>query len=231
MAGRMAGTRQRYARLRERPPDARLSICSSERRVDDIVIRAMGKWPDVPNVYGWLSLDRRGSWLIKGDRIANAGVTAFIGRNYAADERGRWFFQNGPQRVFVTLEYTPFVVHTAGDASMALETHIGQPIGKVSGAWVDETGSLLLRWGTGVGVLNDRDLAGVAALFTDLHGKPVSDALLARAFDAEARRHATGVYVDYAGSRVPIGRIQTGEVAQKFGFNPNPRPKEGEPEC
>ena len=25
---------------------------------------------------------------------------------------------------------------------MALETHIGQSIGKVSGAWVDETGSL-----------------------------------------------------------------------------------------
>jgi hypothetical protein len=191
----------------------------------------MGKWPDVPNVYGWLQLDRRGSWLIKGNRIANAGVTAFIGRNYAADERGRWFFQNGPQRVFVTLEYTPFVVNTASDASRALETHIGQSIAKISGAWVDETGSLLLRWATGLGVLNDRDLATVSGLFTDLHGKPISDAVLARAFDAEARRHATGVYVDYAGSRVPIGRIQAGEVAQKFGFDPVPRPAEGEPEC
>jgi hypothetical protein len=199
--------------------------------VDDIVIRAMGKWPDVPNVYGWLQLDRRGNWLIKGDRIANAGVRAFIGRNYAADERGRWFFQNGPQRVFVTLEYTPFVVHTAGDASMALETHIGRSIAKISGAWVDETGSLLLRWSTGLGVLNDRDLVAVSGLFTDLHGKPISDAVLARAFDAEARRHATGVYVDYAGSRVPIGRIQAGEVAQKFGFDPTPKPAEGEPEC
>ena len=199
--------------------------------MDPIVIRAMAKWPDVPNVYGWLQLDRRGSWLIKGDRIANAGVTAFIGRNYAADERGRWFFQNGPQRVFVTLEYTPFVVKTAGDASTALETHIGQSIGKVSGAWVDETGSLLLRWATGLGVLNDRDLATVSGLFTDLHGKPISDALLARAFDVESRRHATGVYVDYAGSRVPIGRIQAGEVPQKFGFDPTPRLAEGEPDC
>ncbi len=199
--------------------------------MDEIVIRAMGKWPDVPDVYGWLQLDRRGTWLIKGDRIANAGVTLFIGRNYAADERGRWFFQNGPQRVFVTLEYTPFVVNTAGDASTALETHVGQSIAKISGAWVDETGSLLLRWATGLGVLNDRDLATVSDLFTDLHGKPINDAVLARAFDAETRRHATGVYVDYAGSRVPIGRIQTGEVAQKFGFDPAPRPAEGEPEC
>ena len=199
--------------------------------MDPIVIQAMAKWPDVPNVYGWLRLDRRGNWLIKGDRIANAGVTTFIGRNYASDERGRWFFQNGPQRVFVTLEYTPFVVNTTSDASIALETHIGQSIGKVSGAWVDESGSLLLRWGTGVGVLNDRDLATVSRLFTDLHGKPLNDTLLARAFDTESRRHATGAYVDYIGTRVPIGRIQTGEVAQKFGFDPTPRPKEGEPEC
>ena len=198
--------------------------------MDPIVIRAMAKWPAVPNVYGWLSLGRRGTWMIKGDRIANAGVTAFIGRNYAADEQGRWFFQNGPQRVFVTLEYTPFVVNTAGDASTALETHIGQSIGKVSGAWVDETGSLLLRWGTGLGVLNDRDLARISGLFTDLHGKPIDDALLARAFNTESRRHATGVYVDYAGSCVPIGRIHSGEVAQKFGFDPAPRPADGEPE-
>jgi hypothetical protein len=54
---------------------------------------------------------------------------------------------------------------------------------------------------------------------------------LARAFDAEARRHATGLYFDYAANRVPVGRIQAGEVPQKFGFDPNPRPKEGEPEC
>jgi hypothetical protein len=199
--------------------------------MDPIVIQAMAKWPTVPHVYGWLSLDRRGNWLIKGDRIANAGVTAFIGRNYAADERGRWFFQNGPQRVFVTLQYTPFVVDTSGDAATMLETHIGQPIVKVSGAWVDETGSLLLRWAAGIGVLNDRDLATVSRLFTDLHGRPVSDTHLTRAFDPDARRHATGVYVDYAGSRVPIGRIQAGEVAQKFGFEPDPRPAVGEPDC
>jgi len=191
----------------------------------------MAKWPSVPNVFGWLQLDRRGNWLIKGERIANTGVTDFIGRNYAGDEQGRWFFQNGPQRVFVELEYTPFVVRTAGDASTALETHIGQPIAKVSGVWVDDSGSLLLRWGTGVGVLNDRDLARVAGLFTDLHGKPISDTLLARAFDTEARRHATGVYVTYADKHVPVGRIRAGEVAQKFGFDPAPRPKEGEPEC
>ncbi|MEO8156364.1 MAG: DUF2946 family protein [Betaproteobacteria bacterium] len=199
--------------------------------MDPIVIQAMAKWPAVPNVFGWLSLDRRGHWLIKGDRIANTGVTGFIGRNYAEDERGRWFFQNGPQRVFVQLEYTPFVVYTAGGASMSLETHTGEPIARISGAWMDDTGSLLLRWASAIGVVNDRDLATIAGLFTDLHARPVSDSLLARAFDAGSRRQATGVYVTYAGNRVPVGRIKVGEVAQKFGFDPAPKAKEGQPDC
>lgn len=198
--------------------------------MDDNVIRAMVKWPNVPAVHGWLTLDRRGNWLIKGDRIANRGVTDFIGRNYAADELGRWFFQNGPQRVFVTLEYTPFVVHTKDD-SASLATHTAQPIERVSGAWVDESGSLILRWATGIGVVSDRDLAAVSGFFADIHGNPLSDATLTKAFDPENRRHATGAYFDYAGNRVPIGRIRAGEVAQKFGFDPAPRPAEGEPDC
>ena len=198
--------------------------------MDDNVIRAMAKWPDVPAVYGWLNLDRRGNWLIKGDRIANRAVTEFIGRNYAADDLGRWYFQNGPQRVFVTLDYTPFIVNTRDDAA-ALATHTAQPIARISGAWVDESGSLILRWAAGIGVVSDRDLGPVSRLFADVHGKPLADAALARAFDPEARRHATGVYLDYAGNRVAIGRIQAGEVAQKFGFDPAPRPAEGEPDC
>ena len=77
--------------------------------MDDTVMRAMAKWPNVPNAYGWLALDARGRWLLKGERIGNAGVVEFIGRNYAPDDRGRWFFQNGPQRVFVTIEIAPWI--------------------------------------------------------------------------------------------------------------------------
>ena len=47
--------------------------------MDEIVVRGMAKWPNVPAVYGWLSLDRRGDWRIKGERIANPGVSEFIG--------------------------------------------------------------------------------------------------------------------------------------------------------
>ncbi len=72
--------------------------------MDDIVKQGMAKWPNVPAVYGWLALDRRGHWLIKGDRIANTIVADFISRNYEHDEQGRWFLQNGQQRVFISLD-------------------------------------------------------------------------------------------------------------------------------
>jgi len=88
--------------------------------MDAVVAQAMAKWPNVPAVYGWLALDRRGNWLIKGERIANQALRDFISRNYAADDAGRWYFQNGPQRVYVTLAYTPLVVHYEGDGVVAL---------------------------------------------------------------------------------------------------------------
>jgi hypothetical protein len=199
--------------------------------MDEPVLRAMAKWPAVPNVYGWLSLDRRGNWLLKGDRIANPGITAFIGRNYDCDGQGRWFFQNGPQRVFVTLDYTPLVASVATEGEAVLQAHTGRGIDRVTGAWIDETGSVLLRWSAGVAVVNDRDLAGVMAMITDIRGQAASDELLARALVPESTRHATGLYFDCGGRRAPIGRIRAAEVPQKFGFDPAPKPAPGEPEC
>ena len=76
---------------------------------DDEVIRAMAKWPDVPQCFGWLSLDVRGRWRIQGELIAHTRAQAFLSRHYRADEQGRWYVQNGPQQVFVALDYTPWI--------------------------------------------------------------------------------------------------------------------------
>jgi hypothetical protein len=122
--------------------------------MDDIVARSLAKWPHVPAVYGWLQLDRRGNWLIKGERIGNAALREFIGRNYEADERGRWFFQNGPQRVYVTLAYTPLVVHYEGER---LFDHCGRPVQALE-TFLDDEGSVLIRSVRGIGLLDDRDL-------------------------------------------------------------------------
>src|SRR5438128_712961 len=115
--------------------------------MDEHVLAGMARWPNVPAVYGWLSLDRRGSWLLKGETIGNPVVTAYLGRNYEHDTEGRWFCQNGPQRVFVELGYTPIVyrVATAGTAPLAIETHTGKRAAALSGAWMDENGALLVE--------------------------------------------------------------------------------------
>ena len=126
--------------------------------MDEIVARSLAKWPNVPAVYGWLELDRRGNWLIKGERIGNAALREFIGRNYEADERGRWFFQNGPQRVYVTLAYTPLVVHYEGDR---LYDHCGRPF-VCRNAFQDDEGSVLLEGERGIALLDDRDLVRYA---------------------------------------------------------------------
>ena len=126
--------------------------------MDEIVARSLAKWPNVPAVYGWLSLDRRGNWLIKGERIGNAALREFIGRNYAADERGRWYFQNGPQRVYVVMAYTPLVVHYEGDH---LVDHCGRPFVPAV-ALQDDEGSVLFEGGQTVALLDDRDLARFA---------------------------------------------------------------------
>ncbi len=135
------------------------------RAMDETVLRSMAKWPDVPDVYGWLSLDRRGNWLIRStsatptfEKIGNAALREFISRNYAPDASGRWFFQNGPQRVFVALAYTPLVLHFDG---AALFDHCGRPF-QPEQAFLDEEGSVLMLGKPGIGLLDDRDLAAYA---------------------------------------------------------------------
>ena len=199
--------------------------------MDESVLRAMTKWPNVPAVYGWLQLDRRGNWLIKGERIGNAAVVEFIGRNYDCDERGRWFFQNGPQRVYVSLAYTPYVLRTDSGAGFQLITHTGATLRHASGAWLDENANLIVRWTGGLGAVSDRDLEETSKHFTDSQGHALSDEELAKAFDPESIRRRAGFWFDYGGDRLPVGRIHSEQVPQKFGFYPDPRPAPGEPEC
>jgi hypothetical protein len=127
--------------------------------MDDVVARSIAKWPGVPAVYGWLELDRRGNWRIKGEKISNVALREFIARNYEADSRGCWFFQNGPQRVFVSLAYTPWVVHHEGDAML---DHCGRPFA-VEETFLDEEGSVLVVQKTKIALLDDRDLGRYAA--------------------------------------------------------------------
>lgn len=201
--------------------------------MDEIVLRGMAKWPDVPVVYGWLSLDRRGNWLIKGERIANPGVTAFIGRNYGHDEEGRWFFQNGPQRVFVGLEYAPFVYRVVSppDAPLALEAHVGKPVTAVSGAWIDENSTPLLETEHGVGTVHDGDLDRLIACFCDARGLPLDDAALEARMEALQRGEPAPLWLRYRGATVRVEPVRSQSVPCRFGFVQRPVQPAGKEAC
>lgn len=140
--------------------------------MDEAVARSLAKWPNVPAVYGWLELDRRGNWRIRSgqatpprfEKIGNAALRDFISRNYASDEQGRWYFQNGPQRVFVKLAYAPLVVHFEGDS---LVDQCGRPF-QVLAEFLDEEGSVVLQGPRTAALLDDRDLERYASRADDL---------------------------------------------------------------
>ena len=146
--------------------------------MDEIVLQAMAKWPNVPAAHGWLRLDRRGGWwLVKrdapgfdeatqgaGSRVEHAAFADFIARNYAADEAGRWYFQNGPQRVFVDLELAPLVLRVFDNVSgaPALVAHTGHPVREARRAFVDAAGNVWVDTDLGPGAIHDGDLAALA---------------------------------------------------------------------
>jgi len=141
--------------------------------MDDIVRQAMAKWPRVPHCFGWLGLDARGRWHLRdaqaqalgpfGSDVPGSGGTllqhdrlvAFIGRNYEVDERGQWFFQNGPQRVYVELEVAPWIWRVADDGSVT--SHIGVAA-RVEQVFLDETGRLFLLSARGLGLVHTMDM-------------------------------------------------------------------------
>ncbi len=200
--------------------------------MDDLVLRGMAKWPNVPSVYGWLSLDRRGHWLLKGGRIANPGIAAFFGRNYSCDEQGRWFFQNGPQRVFVALDYTPHVyrVTSATSNALTLASHSGTLVQTIHAAYIDETGQLLLDTNLGIGLMHDTDLETLVPRFS-LTGKPTDEDALAATLDALQGGEDVALELNLGSTRIPVKPVRSSDVPARFGFIARPVQPAGQEEC
>lgn len=122
--------------------------------MDEQVLRSLIKWPNVPHCFGWLALDRRGQWRMRdefaqanqlaGSVIQHVALNEFISRNYACDSMGRYFFQNGPQRVFITLDATPFITRIIpSESGLQLLTQCGTKISP-QGALSDEKGNIYI---------------------------------------------------------------------------------------
>jgi hypothetical protein len=176
--------------------------------MDEIVKAALKKWPRVPACHGWLALDARGDWYMRDDRVQAAGpfpqvkgsrllheaLCAFIARNFEADAQGAWFFQNGPQRVYVELEAAPLVlgVQREGDA-FVVHSHLqrdDQPLA-VQAAWLDDGGRLFLQTDAGFGLVRSLDMDAAADALT--------------------------------GGRWPLNELPFAEMPARFGYRLSPQ--------
>lgn len=203
--------------------------------MDNDVIKAMARWPDVPAVHGWLSLDRRGRWRLyplgdaaaggAGELVTHPGVAAFFNRNYGHEGRD-WFVQNGPQRVYVRLDAAPFLLRLA-DTGSGLQAHTGQPAGPVSRWWLDEEGQLYASTSLGPGMVEDRDLAPLLDRLRTAAGDaagPALDALLAGTQPGPA----PALSLD-GDPPAPLARIARSEIPARLGFHANPGPAQTRP--
>ena len=137
--------------------------------MDDLVKQAMQKWPNVPHCFGWLGLDQRGDWYMrddqtqalgtfdkaKGSKLQHVKLIEFIQRNYLADAHGQWYFQNGPQRVFVELQSAPFVWRIRDDLSVWSSA---DELQQVKHCAVDELGQVYLLTMQGLGLVHTQDV-------------------------------------------------------------------------
>lgn len=202
--------------------------------MDEQVLRSLIKWPNVPDCYGWLALDRRGQWRMRdeftqqnhlpGQVIVHQALNEFISRNYARDTQGRYFFQNGPQRVFITLDATPWITRmipseqgtqlltqcqTKLDPTAALSDENGNIyiVGNIAQTIYEDSdrGKFSIQESESVALLHDHDLD----LFSEL---------------AALREEACsfGGSWNWHGKQLPLDPIHSSELAERFGYIAKP---------
>jgi hypothetical protein len=152
--------------------------------MDQSVLDSIVRWPNVPAVAGWLSLSSRGEWRLhpNGDAqqggpgvgVSNTQILSFFGRNYSNEQNGQYFFQNGPQRVYVRLDAAPYVLHLSPEDG-TLRTHNSLIVKQIKRWLIDDLGNVYADTDIGPARIDDRDLFLLADLLFDELGANLLD--------------------------------------------------------
>ncbi len=201
--------------------------------MDQLVLDSLKKWPNVPFCYGWLALDRRGEWRMRnefaqqnhlpGDVIKHEALKEFIQRNFVQDQQGAFFFQNGPQRVFVTLDYTPWVARLIPNENngWTLQTTTGQTINPIA-CYLDENGQILLEsnlaYTKEVGANEFASSPQRSVVLLHDHDLEIFSGLASIEHNA---CNLTGTF-DWQGIAIPIHSMMSEDIAHEFSFIAKP---------
>lgn len=138
---------------------------------------------------------------------------------------GRWYFQNGPQRGYVALEYAPWILRSSPDAAK-LETHTGLPVRHIGQASLDEHGSVLLITEHGPGLLADNELDWAMHRLR-CRGAAIEEESLAASL-ALPDGATTTLVLEFEDVSVPVLRMNGASMPSALGFERDPQPREGE---
>jgi len=204
--------------------------------VDDLVEKALARWPNVPAIAGWLKLNLQGDWLLTGPvpeglTISHPRILNFMARNYGCEPDGRFYFQNGPQKAYVHLAYTPWVyrIHPLEQGDLMLSTHTGL-IDWPLAMFQDEQGRVLIQGEQGVGLLHSNDMDLLAGGLQEQHGElhhratwavpeVDPDSLIAARTKLRRDKNTSTGQRECSFMLEPI---ESARVAERFNFNPDP---------
>lgn len=194
----------------------------------------------MPYCYGWLFLDRRGHWRMRsefaqknhlpGEKIHHLGLIEAIVSHFAIDEKNQYFFQNGPQRVYIDLAYTPYIARLIPkqDSQWLLQTNLHQNINPLR-CFLDEKGNILIE-----------SEIEISQTHSDqpLHFKSKKHKTVALLHDHDLEIFASIAQLDTVSCGVlgtfkwnhldlPIEPILSNEIGRVFNFVEKPKPHAG----
>jgi len=202
--------------------------------MDEQVLRSLVKWPNVPDCYGWLALDRRGQWRMRdeftqqnhlpGQVIVHQALNEFICRNYARDSHGRYFFQNGPQRVFITLDATPWIVRIIpSDKGIQLLTQCQNSL-EPTAALSDENGNIYIVGKVTQTIYEDSDRGKFSIQESEsialLHDHDLD--LFSELASLREEACSFGGSWNWHGQQLPLDPIHSSELAARFHYIAKP---------
>lgn len=205
--------------------------------MDEQVLAAMKKWPNVPAAYGWLSLNARGLWRFhhhgdfvadpEGDTIENHQLIQFFNRNYETTDNGAWYIQNGPQKAFVNLPYAPFILFY-DNAQQILSTHHGHVVNTVKHWYFSDDGRIFAQTDVGPAMLTDRD---APSFINDAKRLDGSDAVSRELNEHDIEDLVTGASFELCLSTAkvdliaPCSYLESNKAEETLGFVKQPKAK------